>query len=370
MLQRRIYLLPGFDPRSPNHSLRMLNDQLQHQGLGLRLQLEHLSPLHRRWHLVNQEGQRQGIEVVLLQWDDLVRQLWPRHGITLVWNGFWLYARYLLSGTLMVYLRGCTRAGLTFLWPLIYCLAWGVAIALVPLALMVMAIPAGMTVLVSALAAVWLYWRAAAEADRRRVSWLFRTIHYTDQLAHGRDGGLMARLEHHKNLIETIEVESPAESISVVGHSCGSFVALMLAARLKRSAQCKHLLRKLNLLTLGQNVVQLAVLPHARSLVNDIAILAACPSMPWRDVSSKDDWLCGAGTNPLDVAGLPRPCSNYPDTLVIPLKQRKGITSTWCLLNNQFNLHFLYFHAVPKGMESGGFDFIKELLTPAHALES
>ena len=63
--------------------------------------------------------------------DDLVRQLWPRHGITLLWSGFWLYARY-LSGTLLVYLRGCTRAGLTFLWPLIYCLVWGVAIAQFP----------------------------------------------------------------------------------------------------------------------------------------------------------------------------------------------------------------------------------------------
>ena len=370
MLQRRIYLLPGFDPRSPNHSLRMLNEQLQQQGLGLRLRLQQQNPIHRRWHLVNQEGQRQGIEVVLLQWDDLVRQLWPRHGITLVWSGFWLYARYLLSGTWMVYLRGCKRAGITFIWPLIYCLVWGIAVALVPLALTALGWPVGVILLVSAVAAIGMCRRAAAVAEKRRVGWLYRSIRYTDQLARGRDGGLMTRMEQHKNLIETIELESPSETISVVGHSCGSYVALMLAARLKRSAQSTHLVSKLHLLTLGQNVVQIAVLPHARSLVNDIATLAAFPSIPWRDVSSKDDWLCGAGTNPLDVAGLPRPCSNYPDTLVIPLKQRKGITSTWELLNNQFNLHFLYLHAVPQGVENGGFDFINELLTPAHALQN
>jgi len=370
MLQRRIYLLPGFDPRSPNHSLRMLNDQLQRQGLGLRLRLQQQSPIHRRWHLFNQEGQPQGIEVVLLQWDDLVRQLWPRHGITLLWSGFWLYARYLLSGTLLVYLRGCTRAGLTFLWPLIYCLVWGIAVALVPLALIALAWPAGVIMLISALAAAGLCWRAAAEAERRRVSWLYRSIRYTDQLARGRDGGLLQRLEQHQHLIEAIEAERPAQAIAVVGHSSGSFVALMLAARLKRSVQSDHLLSKLELLTLGQNVVQLAVLPHARSLVDDIATLASRPSLPWRDVSSKDDWLSGAGTNPLDVAGLPRPQSNYPNTLVIPLKHRKGITSTWGLLNKQFSLHFLYLHAVPQGVESGGFDFINELLTPAHALQS
>ena len=67
---------------------------------------------------------------------------------------------------------------------------------------------------------------------------------------------------------------------------------------------------------------------------------------------------------------MPRPLINYPDTLVIPLKHRKGITTTWGLLNKQFSLHFLYLHAVPKGVESGGFDFINELLTPAHALQS
>ena len=370
MLQRRIYLLPGFDPRSPNHSLRMLNDQLQHQGLGLRLCLQLQSPIHRRWHLVSQEGLPQGIEVVLLQWDDLVRKLWPRHGITLLWSGFWLYARYLLSGTFLVYLRVCKRAGLTFLWPLIYCLVWGVAITLVPLALMALAWPAGVILLISALATAGLCWRAAAEAERRRVSWLYRSIRYTDQLAQGRDGGLLQRLEQHKNLIEALEVESPANSISVVGHSSGSFVALMLAARLKRSTQSNHLMSKLHLLTLGQNVVQLASLPHARNVVDDIATLVANPSLPWRDVSSKDDWLSGAGTNPLDVAGLPRPHSNYPETLVIPLKHRKGITSTWGLLNKQFSLHFLYLHAVPQGMENGGFDFINELLTPAHALQN
>ena len=119
--------------------------------------------------------------------------------------------------------------------------------------------------LISALAAAGLCWRAAAEAERRRVSWLYRSIRYTDQLARGRDGGLLQRLEQHQHLIEGIEAERPAQAIEVVGHSSGSFVALMLAARLKRSAQSDHLLSKLELLTLGQNVVQLAALPHARS---------------------------------------------------------------------------------------------------------
>ena len=53
---------------------------------------------------------------------------------------------------------------------------------------------------------------------------------------------------------------------------------------------------------------------------------------------------------------------------MIPLKHRKGITSTWGLLNKQFSLHFLYSCRAPRG-GSGGFDFISELLTPAHALQ-
>lgn len=369
-MQRRIYLLPGFDPRSPNHSLRLLNEQLQLQGLGLQLQLQQQSPIHRCWQLVNQSGTPQGIEVVLLRWDDLVRQLWPRHGMTLLWSGFWLYARYLLSGNLLVYLRGCTRAGLTFLWPLIYCLVWCVIMALVPLALLALGLAATEIALLTSIAGSMLFWYAAKEAERRRVSWLFRSIRYTDQLARGFDGGLLNRLEQHKDLISEIEAETPAQSIELVGHSSGSFVALMLAARLKRSSQSQPWLGKLKLLTLGQNLVQLAFLPHARSVIADISTLANDPPMRWRDVSSKDDWLSGAGTNPLDVAGLPRPTNNYPENIVIPLKHRKGITSTWGLLNKQFSLHFLYLHAVPKGLDNGGFDFIEELLTPAHALQS
>ena len=54
---------------------------------------------------------------------------------------------------------------------------------------------------ISALAASGLCWQAATEAERRRVSWLYRSIRYTDQLARSRDGGVQ-RLEQHKHLIK------------------------------------------------------------------------------------------------------------------------------------------------------------------------
>jgi pimeloyl-ACP methyl ester carboxylesterase len=207
-----------------------------------------------------------------------------------------------------------------------------------------------------------LIWLGCLEADRRRVSWLFRSIRYTDRLARGLDGGLLERLEAQHQLLLAIEDNDPARDVVLVGHSCGTYVAAMLAAGLKRDPQAVNVGSRLRLLTLGQNLIHLAGLPEAEDFRDDLRTLAVAPPLPWRDVSSLDDWISGAGVNPYDLAGLQRPAHPYPDQQVVPLRQRLGLRSRWSLLNNQFRLHFQYFQAVPASVDSGGFDLIDELL--------
>jgi len=117
------------------------------------------------------------------------------------------------------------------------------------------------------------------------------------------------------------------------------------------------------LLTLGQNLIHLAGLPEAVGFRDDLHTLATAPPVPWLDVSSFDDWISGAGVNPYDLADIGGPSERYPDQRVVPLRQRLGLRSRWSLLNNQFRLHFQYFHAIPDGIDSGGFDLIDDLLT-------
>lgn len=367
MIRRRLYVLGGFDPRGAGQFQRLLFEQLQLHPLasgGLQRKRLGGGPHHSRWRTWNPRQPDAALEIVTLHWDDLVRRQWPRHGVTLLRDGAWLYGRYLMNGVLQLGLRLSRRAGFTLLWPLVFVLVWGS---------LVVAVAAGFAMLAAA-GASWpgvalglgvctgLVWLGCLEADRRRISWLFRSIRYTDQLARGLDGGLLLRLEHQRQRLLEIEADDPANDVVLLGHSCGTYVAAMLAAGLRRDPRAQPVLSRLRLLTLGQNLIHLAGLPEANHFRDDLQTLATPPQLPWRDVSSLDDWISGAGVNPYDLDGLRRPLDPYPDQRVVPLRQRLGLRSRWSLLNNQFRLHFQYFQAVPAGVDSGGFDLIAELL--------
>ena len=140
MLQRRIYLLPGFDPAALTQSA-VLNDQLQRQGLGC------ACARNRALFIAvgtcsTKQGQPQGIEVVLLQWDDLVRQFWPRHGITLLWSGF-CSTRATSSAAPCWCISAAAHAPPHLPLALDLLLGLGIAVALVPLALVALAWPGG-----------------------------------------------------------------------------------------------------------------------------------------------------------------------------------------------------------------------------------
>ena len=64
----------------------------------------------------------------------------------------------------------------------------------------------------------------------------------------------------------------------------------MLAARLRRSVSMNNVMQKLRLLTLGQTISHLAILPYAKNFINDLAAISYYPPLAWDD-SSKDDWI-------------------------------------------------------------------------------
>jgi len=304
------------------------------------------------------------LEIVTLHWDDLVRRQWPRHGLSLLGDGARLYGRYLGNGVLRLGLQLSRRAGFTLVWPLVFVLVWGGLVAAVATAFGALA-ASGAPVVVLAIGlgvCVGLTWLGCLEADRRRISWLFRSIRYTDRLARGLDGGLHDRLGEQQRRLLAIEQGDPATDVVLLGHSCGTYVAAMLAARLRRDPQALPVLPRLRLLTLGQNLIHLAGLPEARWFRDDLQTLATAPPLPWLDVSSFDDWISGAGVNPYALPGLGGPPGAYPEQRAVALRERLGLRSRWSLLNNQFRLHFQYFHAIPEGTDSGGFDLIDDLV--------
>ncbi len=383
-IRRRLYFLSGFDPRGAAFYYRLFAGQLQtyasRQGRELQIgrRRGQPDPLLSAWQVQEcQSGLPAGslpLEVCFLHWDDIARQNWPKNPLRLIWDGVGIYGWYVLGGGLLRIGGLAPAVALGGLWPLLFFGFWlvltltaatGVATWLQPLGgLAVGAAVGGVMGLamggVLAMALAALGWKLA---ERLGVVWLYRSIRFTHRLGQARDAGLRQRLGALAGRILALEEQNPAAEVLLVGHSSGSFVMAMLAAQLRREPAWGQsgLDQRLRLLSLGQNLANLAVHRQATGFHADLQLLAQEPRLPWLDVTSGDDFLCFAGVDPYASCGLPCQGESYPVLRLIPLAQRQQLSNWWALASHQFDLHFEYLRTA-ESAQAGGFDFYALLL--------
>ena len=374
-LPQRVYFLSGFDPRGSSFYYRLFVEQLKAYALrtGRRLKVGRRrgqsDPLLSNWHVeeaaTGVDHSRTVLEVVFLHWDDIVREHWPRNPVVIAWQGLRFALWYLVRGGLIRIARLCPSVALCGFYPLLFFGFCGLVLLVVWLLLhrlLAGAVGGAAAVVVASLAAVALVPACWRLADQQGVVWLFRSILFTHQLGQARDGALRPRLIELAQRIIAIERAAPAQRVRLVGHSSGSFVMAMLAAELRRQPSFSADLQpRLSLLSLGQNLANLAVHKGAVAFHDDLRTLAAVPRLPWRDITSRDDYLCFAAVDPYRSCGLAIDPPAYPQLELIRLAPRLALGNWWALITNQFPLHFHYLHtAVPE--RQGGFDFFEELL--------
>ena len=383
-LKRRLYFLSGFDPRGASFYFRLLSQEVERhnaktpmgegQPITLLRRRQEGDRLVSRWRIQrsqpNSSGRSSSHEIGFLHWDDIARSHWPRRSLAMVGEIAEVYRWYLLQGGLLRIARLCPGVALCGAYPGLFT-ALAVLTALLggaglgaltygalpgpPLAL-------GAAVLV-ALGSTWLLLLAAwSLADRLGVVWLWRSIRFTHRLGQARDGDLRNRVQALARRILELEAEAPAESVLLVGHSSGSFVMAMLAAELRRQDPAAAMTGRLSLLSLGQNLANLAVYPGAQAFHADLQDLAREPRLPWLDLTSRDDLLCFAGVDPYRSCGLPAPAGPaYPSLQLVALAQPRGRLDRLALAFQQFDLHFRYLRQAPA---SHGFDPLSQLLKP------
>ena len=343
----RTYFLSGFDPRGAAYYKRLFQTELRPSGwrLGKRFK----DGLITRWPL-NQLAvvdEQSSSDLCFLHWDDIAQANWPRSPLLLLWQCSVFAWWYLLKGGLLHYAGLCPGVALCGAYPLLYivfafCCA-GAAAGLTIAGLSMLAIVYQVQVLSSALVALGVLFFTWRLANRLGVVWLARSIVFTHRLGQLRDSDLRQRVKELADELLLLEVKKPALEITLVGHSSGSFVLTMLAAELHRRPNAASVLSRIKLLTLGQNLANLAVYPGAQLFRDDLQELTTEPRIPWRDVTSTQDLLCFAGVNPYVSCGLPEPPGEpYPKMELIDLAIQRGYTRRRDLLGNQFDLHFDY----------------------------
>ena len=368
---KRVYFLSGFDPRGSSFYYRLFAEQLRAyaartgRALTLGRRRGQADPLVSSWHV--QEAGRTVLEVCFLHWDDIVRNHWPRNPFVIAWQGLCFALWYLPLGGLIQIGRLCPSVALCGLYPLLFfgfsaVVLWALAVAVKAGLGVFLAPPLALLLAAAAVVlAIPLCWRLA---DQQGVIWLFRSILFTHQLGQARDGALRARMEDLAQRVLAKEVEAPAAAVQLVGHSSGSFVMAMLAACLRRQPSFGRLAGRLQLLSLGQNLANLAVHRRAAAFHDDLRTLAQTPRIPWRDITSRDDYLCFAGVDPYRSCGIRIDPPAYPQLELIRLAPRLGLGNWWALITTQFPLHFQYLHTAPPALQ-GGFDYFEALLGEA-----
>jgi len=366
---RRVYFLSGFDPRGSSLYYRLFVEQLKAYGertgrsLAVGRRRGQTDPLLSSWSVF--EAGAPVLEVCFLHWDDLVRDHWPVNPWLVAWQTLRFACWYLLQGGLVRILRLCPSVALCGLYPLLFAVATGFALLAVAGLIQILLAPwlggvwSGLLAVLAVLLLLRPCWRLA---EQQGVVWLLRSILFTHRLGQARDAALRQRLHQLAHRILELEAHAPAPSVRLVGHSSGSFVMAMLAAELRRQPQfTPSLLERVSLLSLGQNLANLAVHPRAVAFHEDLRCLAQPPRLPWRDITSHDDYLCFAGVDPYRSCGMVVEPPAYPQLELIRLAQRMELTSWWRLITHQFPLHFQYLHTAPVSLQ-GGFDYLETLL--------
>lgn len=299
--------------------------------------------------------------------DDIVRQNWERHPIRLLGAGLVMYGEHLMHGVIWRIAHMSLPTMIIVISPMIFTILSVLFAGLVAwLAFWMAGLFHFLTPINLALASTIFLgmmvfaWRLA---DQIGVIWLFRSLSFAHRLASENESDLRVRLRSHAQAIIRLEAHNPANEILLVGHSNGSFVMAMLAAELRRQRAFGAIASRLSILSLGQSLSLLAIQPRALSFRRDLEELARGLPLPWRDISSIDDFMSFRGVNPYLSCGLSAPYPPYPVVELISLAQRQGLTSLWQVIKGQLGLHFEYLATAPPECR-GGFDYLELVLEP------
>ncbi|ABE46792.1 hypothetical protein [Polaromonas sp. JS666] len=360
--KRCVFYVSGFDPKGASHYHALYRDQGTRKSRQDGWHLE-VGPRRRQqtsgsaaWSVQAGFGEQHvQTHYEFMSWDDVVRRHWPKTTWTIWWDAIATTIFYVRHGTL---------------WKM-FCLSWPFAVALfVPFLLvcaMLLGIPlltifiawvsasalehtaAGMIVAGLVAGALWTGGRKL-EA-RYSMYWMMRSYAFTARQARGEVPDLEVRLDElAQRLVERIQSQQDDE-VLVVGHSSGAIMATIILARaLKLSPDLLRGRTAVSLLTLGQCIPLLGLLPMAYQFREELQILDAGDGLTWTDFSAPPDGCCFALTDPVTACGIPRRQAHGVNLKILnprfaalfdPVIYEK-------LKRNKNLMHFQYLHATEK----------------------
>ncbi|MDI1298777.1 hypothetical protein [Methylotenera sp.] len=347
--KRRVYYIGGFDPRGASFYHRLYKDEALKQGTRTGNHIE-VGPRHKvsshqhSWAIKSDYHQHAvNTDYRFLGWDDIVRQHWETNGLRLVALTIKGYTRFIACGALgrirKLY-RGPFYSGIypvafLFITALLSIIFGGISVILVAN----VNAPPVVTAMVSLLAMLAYFWMGLKLADRLGVLWLLRTYLFVYFWGESTPDKLNARIEAFADIIVQDQNNSPCDEVIVIGHSVGSIVAVSVVARaLEKSAEKLNL----SLVTLGQCIPLLSLIPTAEAFRQDLKTLAEHPDVAWLDMVARADALCFSQVDPIKASGIDSSMVRWPKQQIVRPFKMFSPEQYKRLKRNKLRLHFQY----------------------------
>lgn len=374
--RRCVFYLSGFDPRGARHYHALYKTQSQLRPKDSETTLS-VTSRKKDTDGIGWEAEATNGELTtttsfkFLAWDDIVRSQWPkgrlRHWIeylkgsrVYLTSGF--FKRYWEISNRLQILSNAAAGLLHFPNKLIALTILGIVASAIA-TFWATSVATGQAWLGALLCLIppWIIWESAHRFEETRdLGWIMRSYAFTARQSQGLVTELDARLDDFaQQVIERVRANVDDE-ILIVGHSSGSIIAASVMARAVEAAP--DLLQhrtQIGLITLGQCIPMLALLPGATGFRHELRSLGRTAGLMWVDISAPADRCCVAMIDPVSACAEELTEDERGLTFLAVNPQFHELfeeNEYEALKKNAFQMHFQYLYAPPA---LGDFDYFE-----------
>ena len=352
--KRHVFYLSGFDPRGASFYHRIFTEEAQKQSklnkikvnIGARKKHSHYS---QRWQIEAQDkGQSVSTQYEFLRWDDIIRQNWVKSFGSIFIDFIYVSWVYITTGTLKRVAKASRTPAITGLYPAVYIATSGLLAILLCYASIA---------IFSAFNLAWLGWlmglilfaafiySAKLVGDRINVFWLLRIYAFTSRWASGEIKSIDQRIAFFADKIFTTLHNKQQDEVIIISHSVGTMLAVAIAARVAAKIDNHQVKQQLNMISLGECIPLLSLLPKAQAIKDDLAYLSSTENIYWVDYTSPADGACFPLVDPVKISIPEQLLKNSPVLLSTRFYKLYTNAHYQKIKRNFYKMHFLYLMA-------------------------
>ncbi len=346
--RRAVFYVSGFDPRGPGHYHALYRTESARQALLTGLHLEvgpmvRVNGLQTRWSIASADGA--STDYGFLRWDDLIRANWTRSQVRLLFEGTSAYRNYQRHGIPSALKALSHGYWFVMVYPLLLgyaifalCFAGGAAAG-------VLLRHQGWLLagLLGVLVTLLLMLLGQRLARLLKGDWLLRVQVFSWRQGSGEVAGLEERLDRFAEQVRRSLDDPGYDEVLLVGHSVGASLAVCIAARAAALPAGPAARARFGVLTLGQGMAGVGLVPAAEVFRRDLAALGQDQRIAWLDVTAPPDGASIALTDPVAACGLPP--TGRPRLISARFHAQFAPEVYRQVRRNRFRLHFQYIMA-------------------------